>query len=221
LSREDYVFKIEFINNSKIFPKKVDFNMTIIKIDNTYNLCISIIMDSLVKQVSVNVSQQNGRLFIEDTPTIFIVEPFILQKSSGSIYVTSCLDWKIFGEIIRMGKFPTAIDAYRVEAFAISAYHYRDDVKAMPLNLAYNLDNGFLVHFSGVISDPLLLKMGIKHIWGGEWRLKEYSNNIKLRLISPNYVNINLSYLLFMFILIFILAFITFYKNYRKKTLHL
>ena len=119
MSREDYVFKIEFINNSKIFPKKVDFNITIIKIDNTYNLCISIIMDSLVKQVSVNVSQQNGRLFIEDTPTIFIVEPFILQKSSGSIYVTSCLDWKIFGEIIRMAKFPTAIDAYRVEAFAI------------------------------------------------------------------------------------------------------
>jgi len=83
-------------------------------------------------------------------------------------------------------------------------------LRHLQLNLAYGLDNGFLVHFSGVISDPLLLKMRIKHIWGGEWRLKEYSNNIKLRLISPNYVNINLSYLLFIFILIFILAFITF-----------
>lgn len=215
LYRDDYVFKIDFINDSEIFTRKVDFNITIIKKDNIYNFSISIIIGSSIKQVCVNAFKRNGRLFVGDTPTIFIVEPSIFKRKIGLIYITSCLEWKVFGEILRVGRFPTAINDCRVEAISITAYHYRDNIKAMPMNLAYELDEGFLVHFSGVISDPLLLKMGIKHIWGGEWRLKNYSNNINLKLISPK--SIDFSPVLFIFTLIFISMFMTFYIKMRRR----
>lgn len=184
LAHESDVFLLDLVNGSEIPLKDltVTFSMTEIGTD-TVRSQLSINSSDFKREVSVNGNIADDRLLIDSTPSIFVVDPDLLNEDR-EILLTEVLNWTLIGLVEKIRNLPTAIEGQEIEAVEVEAFHFKDQGKSMPLLLGYDPSTGIVVRLAGVVSDVLLKEMGIEQIWGGELRLVDFSNNLKFKLVN-------------------------------------
>ncbi|MCL2173134.1 MAG: hypothetical protein FWB84_05790 [Candidatus Bathyarchaeota archaeon] len=172
-------------------------------------------------EVSLPVTVSDGRVFIDSTPTLFVVDPdSLIDDNTIQLFQTENLT--LSGVVLHDSQPTTLIEDYHVVSKVVDAYYNQtgdddDDVGmfALPPLLWFDSKTGVLTRASVQFSDVLLNKLGVSFITG-HYELVDYSENLNFTLVrmSPSLWEL---IILPVFIIGFVLVVFFAYRASKKK----
>jgi len=173
-----YPFKIILSNGTSTFLRENFKIMLILSKESSIRLTLKVKLNNTV----VERAFEYNNLKVLANETLFIVEPKHLKEgTSFSVYTYG--DLTLVGEVEKETLFPTAKPGVRVQGISVSGWYYRKGMELGPVVLGYDRDSGILVHWGMKLIDPLLMKMGVREVWGGMLIL-EKCEGLKLSLVT-------------------------------------
>jgi hypothetical protein len=152
--------------------------------DENCQVHIALVGDNFSVEKTLDGEMVNGRLMINNNPSIFKINPNTLV-SGTQIQIAETSDWRLIGDVSNnTRRLTTAIDDYLIQVKGVRAYHSTANVPKnwLILNLGYDTNTGMLVSTQGVLSDALLDSVGVKFIMDSFFQVVSYSANLDLEV---------------------------------------
>ncbi|MCW4004287.1 MAG: hypothetical protein NWE95_10295 [Candidatus Bathyarchaeota archaeon] len=178
---------IIFTNGSSTNSRELEMTFsTTTLIDNECKVHLAFKGDNFFYETTMNGKMSDGKLTINSTPSIFMIDPELLVTEK-EIQLGETADWRLIGNVSDRRKLPTAIDDYRVQVVSVELCHSTENVPKdwLRLTLGYDPDTGLLTYAAGTLSDILLSEIGVKLIISSMFQMVSYSENLNLQLIKP------------------------------------
>lgn len=185
---------IIFTNGSSTNSKELEMTFsTTTLIDNECKVHLAFEGDNFFYETTMNGKMSDGKLTINSTPSIFMIDPDLLVTEK-EIQLGETADWRLIGNVSNRRELQTAIDDYRVQVVSVELCHSTENVPKdwLGLTLGYDPDTGLLVYAAGTLSDVLLAEIGVKLIICSRFQLVSYSENLNLQLIKPPLISTGL-----------------------------
>jgi hypothetical protein len=183
---------VRFLNGTDCFPKTVSVTFSMEESsEGAYTVKFILSFDGFYDEVSLPATVSNGRVFIDSTPTIFVVNPASLVDGE-TIQLFQTEDLTLSGTVLMDGRPSTLIDDYRVASKVIQASYQQPDSSELSLpapllfgysNLFFDSKTGVMTHAPTKFSDVLLNKLGVMCIVDGIFDLVDYSENLNFTLV--------------------------------------
>jgi hypothetical protein len=186
---------MQFLNGSFYGAKTVLFTFAMEESPSgEYTVKFTLNFDDFHNEVTLPATVSNGRVYIDSTPTMFVVNPKDLINGN-SIQIFQTEDWSFSGTVMddgRIARPETLIDDYRVSSKRINTvYQQSDGSKSLfQPNLFYDLTTGVLVSAPTYILDEVLFnKVGVALLYNGVFLLSAYSDNLNFTLWNADTLN--------------------------------
>ncbi len=186
---------VRFLNGTDCFPKTVNVTFSMEESsEGEYTVKFMLAFDGFYKEVSLPATASNGRVLIDSTPTIFVVDPASLVDNN-TIQLFQTEDLTLSGTVLMDGQPSTLINDYRVASKVVQASYQRPDSSELSLpgalvfgstHLFFDPKNGVMTHAPTKFSDILLNKLGVMCIVDGIFDLVDYSENLDFTLVRPS-----------------------------------
>ncbi len=216
---------VRFLNGTDCFPKTVNVTFSMEESsEGEYTAKFMLIFDGFYNEVSLPATVSNGRVLIESTPTIFVVDPASLVDNN-TIQLFQTENLTLSGTVFMDGQPSTLINDYRVASKVVQASYQRPNSSELafpgPLlfgstHLFYDQKTGVMTHAPTKFSDVLLNKLGVMCIVDGIFDLVDYSENLNFTLVlrsSPLWLLITIPVAVILLVLVVFLA----YKVSKRK----
>jgi len=174
--------------------------------------------DVFYNEISVPATVSNGRVYIDSTPTIFVVNPDSLTEGN-TIEFFQTENVTLSGTVRWDAKTDTLINNYRVASKSITTRFEQTDPDryfVAPV-LFFDPLTGVLTRAANQITDVLLNKLGVDFIVGGVFDLLDYSENLNFTLVRSYYSLVGLIILIIVFVVLFVLVVFFAYRALKKK----
>jgi cbb3-type cytochrome oxidase subunit 3 len=216
-SNETVSLWVQFLNGTSCGPKTMNFTFSMEETyENEYIVKFMLEFDNFYDEISVPATVSNGHVYIDSTPTIFVVNPnSLIDGNTIELFQTENLT--LSGTVFRDIKTDTLLNNYRVASkVVITEYEPTNlDPYTGPL-LFFDPLTGVLVRASDKITDVLLNKLGVDFIRGGVFDLLDYSENMNFTLVR-SYSSLVGPILIIIFIVAFVLVVFFAYRALKKK----
>jgi hypothetical protein len=208
---------VQFLNGTWCVPKTVNFTFSMEETyENEYIVKFMLEFDNFYDEISVLATGSNGRVYIDSTPTIFVVNPdSLIDGNTIELFQTENLT--LSGTVFRDIKTDTLLNNYRVASKIVKTEYEPNNLDPYtgPL-LFFDPLTGVLVRASDQITDVLLNKLGVDFIVGGVFDLLDYSENVNFTLVR-SYSSLVGPILIIIFIVAFVLVVFFVYRALKKK----
>jgi hypothetical protein len=182
------VFVVQFLNGTYYYAKTVLFTFSMEESPKgEYTVKFTLNFDNFHNEITLPATVSNGRVYIDSTPTMFVVNPKDLINDNV-IQIFQTENWSFSGTVMDDGQPArpvTLIEDYFVSSKRVNAvYQQPDGSKLMfqPL-LFYDLTTGVLVSPPEYIMDEVLFnKVGVALLYNNVFRLSDYSENLNFTL---------------------------------------
>ncbi len=184
---------VRFLNGTDCFPKTVNVTFSVEESsEGEYTVKFMLTFDGFYDEVSLPATVSNGRVFIDSTPTIFVVDPASLVDNS-TIQLFQTENLTLSGTVLNDGRPSTLINDYHVASKVVRAFYQKTNSSELQLpgsllfgstHLFFDPKNGVMTHAPTKFSDVLLNKLGIMCIIDGIFDLVDYSENLDFTLVS-------------------------------------
>jgi ABC-type glycerol-3-phosphate transport system permease component len=216
---------VRFLNGTDCFPKTVSVTFSMEEASGgKYTVKFTLSFDDYYNEVSLPATVSNGQVYIDSTPTIFVMDPASLVDGN-TIQLFQTENLTLSGEVYMDGKPSTLINDYRVASKVIQALYQRPNSSELafpgPLlfgstHLFFDQKTGVMTHAPTKFSDVLLNKLGVMCIVDGIFDLVDYSENLNFTLVlrsSPLWLLISIPVAVILLVLVVFLA----YKVSKRK----
>ncbi|MDR2203639.1 MAG: hypothetical protein LBE76_05010 [Nitrososphaerota archaeon] len=211
---------VQLLDGTYLFPETVLFTFSIEETnENEYIVKFVLTFDDFYDEVTLPATVSEGRVYIDSTPTIFIVNPdSLIDGNTFSLYQTE--DLTLTGTVLFDGRPETLIDNYNVMSKIVRGSYQQTDSSDPIIGssfLFYDTKTGVLNCASFRISDVLLSKVGVASISEGVFPMSDYSENLDFTLVRVSSRPTWLLILIPLFVIVFVLIVIFAYKSSKKK----
>jgi hypothetical protein len=179
---------VQFLNGTYYLAKNVLFTFAMEEsLNSEYTVKFTLILDNFNYEVTLPATVSNGRVYIDSTPTMFVVNPKELINDNV-IQIFQTENWSFSGTVMDDGgpaRVNTLIEDYHVSSKRVKAvYQQPDGSKSLfHPHLFYDLTTGVLVDAPAYIMDEVLFdKVGVALLYNGNFRLSDYSENLNFTL---------------------------------------
>ncbi|MDR2700738.1 MAG: hypothetical protein LBC12_08135 [Nitrososphaerota archaeon] len=208
------------MNGTRCAPKTLCFTFSIEgSPENGYITKFVLMFDDFYDEISMPVTVSNGRIFIDSTPTIFVVNPdSLIDGHTVQLYQTENIT--LSGNVINAEQ-PTSTlikNCQVVSTMVRGSYQQTDDSGLLvgPALLLFDTNTGVLVRAAGQFSDVLLDELGIAFIYGGVFDLLDFSENLDFTLVHTSF-SLWLLILIPIFVIAFLVVVFLAYKSIKTK----
>jgi hypothetical protein len=210
---------VEFLNGTTCTPEAVFFAFYVQKsYGSEYIAKVVLAFDDYYDEISLPATILNGRVFIDSTPTTFVVSPdSLVDNNTIQLYQTENLS--LLGTVVHEVQQPTLIENYEVVSKSVSCSYQQTDDSGLFVGhpfLWFDPETGILVRAAGQFSDVLLSKLGVAFIFGGVFDLLDYSDNLDFTLVRITTLPWKLT-LIPLFVVVSVLVVFSTYKSSKKK----
>ena len=183
---------LQFLNGTYYGAKTVLFTFSMEESPNgEYTAKFVLTFDDFSNEVTLPATVSNGRVYIDSTPTMFVVNPKdLIDDNIIQIFQTE--NWSFSGTVMNDGRpaYPeTLIEDYRVSSKRVKGiYQQPDGSKSMwTPNSFYDTTTGVVVSPPAYIMDEVLFnKVGVALLHNGVFLLSDYSENLNFTLMDRN-----------------------------------
>lgn len=211
---------VRLLNGTNYFPETARFSFSMEESpEGEYIVKFILTFDDFYNEVSLPATVSDGRVYIDSTSTIFVVNPTSLVDGN-TIQLFQTENLTLSGDVFMDGQPTTLINDYRVTSKVVRAYYQGSSGLPVPGStmLFFDPKTGVLTHAPSKFSDVLLNKLGVDFIIGGVFELLDYSENLNftlVRLSSPLLMLILIPVFVVVFTLVMFFAYRTL-KNTKK-----
>ncbi|XHH07598.1 MAG: hypothetical protein ACFCUE_08410 [Candidatus Bathyarchaeia archaeon] len=185
----DEAHAVQFLNGTYYLAKTVLFTFSMEESSNSeYTVKFTLTLDDFYYEVTLPATVSNGRVYIDSTATMFVVNPKDLINDNV-IQIFQTEDWSFYGTVMnddgRPARINTLIEDYHVSSKRVNAFYQQPDgSKSLWTSLLfYDLTTGVLVDAPTYIMDEVLFnKVGVALLYNGNFRLWDYSENLNFTL---------------------------------------
>ena len=176
---------LQFLNGTYYGAKTVLFTFSMEESPNgEYTAKFVLTFDDFSNEVTLPATVSNGRVYIDSTPTMFVVNPKdLIDDNIIQIFQTE--NWSFSGTVMPDARTSTLIEDYFVSSKRVKGiYQQPDGSKSMwtPL-LFYDTTTGVVVSAPAYIMDEVLFnKVGVALLYNGVFHLSDYSENLNFTL---------------------------------------
>jgi uncharacterized membrane protein len=219
ISDELPVLSLQFLNGTYFGAETTNFTFSIEKsLKGEYIAKFVLTFGEFHDEIVVPATVSDGRVYIDSTPTIFVVNPdSLIDGNTIQLFQTENLT--LSGTVLHESQTTTLIEDYQVISKVIDASYQQTDESGMfivsPL-LWFDSKTGVLTGAVAQITDVLLNKVGVSFIIGGRFELVDYSENLNFTIVNMSSPLWELV-LIPVFIIVFILVVFFFYRSSKKK----
>jgi hypothetical protein len=179
---------VQFLNGTDCHPETVRFTFSMEESpEGEYTAKFTLTFDNFSKEISLPATVSNGRVYIDSTPTIFVVNPASLVDGN-TIQLFQTENMTLSGTVLEDGRPTTLINEYRVASKVVRAtYQQTNSSNLLSLGstmLFFDPKTGVLTQAPSKFSDVLLNKLGVESIVGGIFELSDYSENLNFALVT-------------------------------------
>jgi hypothetical protein len=182
------VFIIQFLNGTYYGAKTVLFTFAMEESPKgEYTVKFTFNFDNFHNEITLPATVANGRVYIDSTPTMFVINPKELINDN-TIQIFQTKNWSFSGTVMNDGRPArpqTLIEDYFVSSKRVNGFYQQPDgSKSMwtPL-LFYDLTTGVLVSAPTYIMDEVLFnKVGVALLYNNVFLLSDYSENLNFTL---------------------------------------
>lgn len=176
---------VQFLNGTIYLAKTVLFTFSMEESPNgEYTVKFTLIFDDFYNEVTLPATVSNGRVYIDSTPTMLVVNPKDLINDN-TIQIFQTENWSFSGTVMPDARTATLIEDYFVSSKRVEGvYQQPDGSKSMwtPL-LFYDTTTGILVSPPEYIMDEVLFnKVDVALLYNGVFLLSDYSENLNFTL---------------------------------------
>jgi hypothetical protein len=221
---------VRFLNGTDCFPKTVNVTFSMEESsEGEYNVKFMLTFDGFYKEVSLPATVSNGRVLINSTPTMFVVDPASLVDNN-TIQLFQTEDLTLSGTVFMDGRPSTLINDYRVASKVVQASYQRPNSSELQLpgpllfgstHLFFDQKTGVMTHAPTKFSDVLLNKLGVMCIVDGIFDLVDYSENLNFTLVSlstlPSSILLWLLIIIPVALILLVLVVFLAYRSSKKK----
>lgn len=143
--------------------------------------------DGFSEEVSLPATVSEGRVYIDSTPTIFVVNPSsLIEGNTIQLWQKETLS---LSGTVKTDSWPeTSIEDYYVSSTRVEGVYQQTGSSNSLLGapfLFFDSKTGVLTGISPRVEDVLLNKVGVASISGGNFVLSDYSENLNFTLDNP------------------------------------
>ena len=212
---------VQLLNGTDCHPETVNFTFSMEESpEGEYTAKFMLTFDNFSKEVSLPATVSNGRVYIDSTPTIFVVDPASLVDGK-TIQLFKTENMTLSGTVLEDGRPTTLINNYRVASKVVRAtYAQTNSSNLISLGstmLFFDPKTGVLTQAPSKFSDVLLNKLGVEFIVGGIFELSDYSENLNFALVTLPSEASELWVLIPVFVIVFVLVVFLAYRSLKKK----
>ncbi|MGD6810471.1 MAG: hypothetical protein ACQCN3_12300 [Candidatus Bathyarchaeia archaeon] len=218
---------VRFLNGTDCFPETVSVTFSMEESsEGEYIVTFMLSFDGFYDEVSLPATVSNGRVYIDSTPTIFIVDPASLVDGN-TIHFFQTENLTLSGDVFMDGKPTTLINDYRVASKVVQASYQQTNSSKLTLPdpllfgssmLFFDPQTGVMTHAPTKFSDVLLNKLGIMCIVDGIFDLVDYSENLDFTLVSLSPPLWQLITIPIVVILLVLVVFLVYRSSKKKKS---
>ncbi|MDR2699380.1 MAG: hypothetical protein LBC12_00925 [Nitrososphaerota archaeon] len=210
---------VEFLNGTNCTPETALFTFSMKEsLEGNYVAQVTLTFDDYYNEISLPATISNGRVFIDSTPTTFIVDPSSLIENN-TIQICQTENLSLSGTVIHEVQQPTLIENYQVVSKTVLCSYQQTDDSGLFIGhpvLWFDPETGVLVRAASQFSDVLLNKLGVAFIFGGVFDLVDYSENLNFTLVRITTPHWKLA-LIPIFVVLFASVVFSAYKSSKKK----
>lgn len=215
---------MRFLNGTDCYPETVRFSFSMEESpEGEYTVKFMLTFDDFYDEVSLPATVSNGRVYIDSTPTIFVVDPASLVDGN-TIQLFQTENLALSGTVLMDGRPTTLINDYRVTSKVVRASYQQTDSSELLLPgstmLFFDPKTGVLTQAPSKFSDVLLNKLGVEFIFGGIFELLDYSENLNFTLVRmspPLWILVSIPAFLIVLVLVVFFAYRTLKKKKAKR----
>ena len=179
---------VQFLNGTYYLAKTVIFTFSMEESHSgEYTVKFTLTLDDFYYEVTLPATVSNGRVYIDSTPTMFVVNPNELINDNV-IQIFQTENWSFSGTVMDDGgpaRVNTLIEEYDVSSKRVNGFYQQPDGSKLmfqPL-VFYDLTTGVLVDAPEYIMDEVLFsKVGVALLYNQNFRLSDYSENLNFTL---------------------------------------
>ena len=176
---------LQFLNGTYYGAKTVLFTFSMEESPNgEYTAKFVLTFDDFSNEVTLPATVSNGRVYIDSTPTMFVVNPKdLIDDNIIQIFQTE--NWSFSGTVMPDARTSTLIEDYFVSSKRVKGiYQQPDGSKSMwTPNSFYDTTTGVVVSPPAYIMDEVLFnKVGVALLYNGVFHLSDYSENLNFTL---------------------------------------
>jgi len=218
-SNDDPRLWVQFLNGTSYSPKTTLFTFSMEELaEGEHIVKFMLTFDDFYDEISVPATVSNGRVYIDSTETIFVVDPnSLIDDNTLQLYQTETL--ALSGTVFTEGRPTTLIEDYHIVSKIVRTSYQQTNSSGLFIGSPYlwfDQKTGVLTRASAQISDILLNKLGIEFIFGGRFELLDYSKNLNFTLVhinTPFWEFVIIPLFAILFVLVVFLA----YRSSKKK----
>jgi hypothetical protein len=185
----DSLISVSFLDGTYRYLDTANFTFSMEKSPNgeytvTFMLALS---DGFSEKVSLPATVSESRVYIDSTPTIFVVNPSsLIEGNTIQLWQTETLS---LSGTVKTDSWPeTSIEDYYVSSTRVEGVYQQTGSSNSLLGapwLFFDSKTGVLTGISPRVEDVLLNKIGVASISGGNFVLSDYSENLNFTLDNP------------------------------------
>jgi hypothetical protein len=184
----DEAHAVQFLNGTYYLAKTVLFTFAMEEsLNGEYTVKFMLTLDDFYYEVTLPATVSNGRVYIDSTATMFVVNPKELINDNV-IQIFQSEKWSFSGTVMDDGgpaRVNTLIEDYHVSSKRVNGFYQQPDGSKLmfqPL-VFYDLTTGVLVSAPTYIMDEVLFnKVGVALLYNENFRLSDYSENLNFTL---------------------------------------
>ena len=212
---------VQLLNGTDCHPETLQFTFSMEESpENEYTAKFILTFEGFSKEISLPATVSNGRVYIDSTPTIFVVNPASLVDGN-TIQLFKTESMTLAGTVLEDGRPTTLINNNRVTSKAVRAtYQQTNSSNLLSLGntmLFFDPKTGVLTQAPTKLSDVLLNKLGVQSIVGGIFELSDYSENLNFALVTLPSEFSELWVLIPVSVIVFILVVFLAYRSLKNK----
>jgi hypothetical protein len=218
---------VRLLNGTDCHPETVSFTFSMEESpEGEYTVKFMLTFNGFYDEVSLPATVSDGRVYIDSTPTIFVVDSASLTDGN-TIQLFQTENLTLSGDVFMDGQPTTLINDSRVASKVVRAYYQQTDSSELQLpgplllgstHLFFDPKNGVMTHAPSKFSDVLLNKIGVMCIVDGIFDLVDYSENLDFTLVRLSSPLWQLIIIPVAAILLVLVVFLAYRSSKRKKS---
>ncbi|MDR2202919.1 MAG: hypothetical protein LBE76_01160 [Nitrososphaerota archaeon] len=175
------ILTVRFLNGTSCDTEQASFTFSLEENQGTYTVKFMLSFDGFSEEISLPATVSNGQVYIDDTPTIFVVNPDDLTDGN-TLQILQTESYTLSGTVQRDSWAVSLIDNYELIAKWVQCYYQPTGSSNAPFgthHFLFDPTTGILLcPPDNRLEDVLLTKLGISAISYGMFVLSDYSENL-------------------------------------------